>query len=135
MALKTLTKAERQSVHDRFGGHCSYCGTQLLAGWHVDHLQAIKRNSYWDRGKRCFVYDGTCKHPERDQLDNCMPACASCNINKRDFSLEGFRKFITNLITSLNRDSVQYKIAKRYGLVIEKVNPIKFYFETYKTKK
>lgn len=133
--MKELTKSERQAVHDRYNGKCAYCGVELLKGWHVDHLKAVRRNSYWSRTKNCFVYDGTCKHPERDVLDNCMPACASCNINKRDFSLEGFRKFVTNLMVSLNRDSVQYKIAKRYGLIVEKVKPIVFYFETFKSDK
>jgi hypothetical protein len=31
----------------------------------------------------------------------------------------------------LNEVSTQYKIAKRYGLVVETIKPIKFYFEEY----
>ena len=129
--VKNLTKAERQQVHDRFGGKCSYCGDPLVKGWHVDHLKAIKRTSYWNKKLKRFVNTGNCNRPEHDTMDNLMPSCASCNINKRDLSLEGFRKFITNLIVSLNRDSVQYKIAKRYGLVKETSIKVKFWFETY----
>ncbi|WP_460916053.1 hypothetical protein, partial [Spirosoma areae] len=33
-------------------------------------------------------------------------------------------------VKSLNRDSTQYKIAKRYGFIEEIQKPVVFYFET-----
>lgn len=60
-----------------------------------------------------------------------MPACASCNINKHSMSVEEFRKLVGGFITSLNRDSTQYKIAKRYGFIVEIEKPVVFYFETF----
>ena len=47
-------------------------------------------------------------------------------------SLEKFRALVSGFIVSLNRDSTQYKIAKRYGLIKEDIKPVSFYFETYK---
>lgn len=110
-------RKERDIIFNKFGGKCAYCGCDLLKGWHVDHLKPVVR------------YRNSYKHPERDAIENKMPACASCNINKRDLSLEEFRSLIKNFITSLNRDSVQYKIAKRYGLIYETSMPVVFYFE------
>ena len=46
-------------------------------------------------------------------------------------SLEEFRDLISGFIRSLNRDSTQYKVARRYGLIVEAVQPVVFYFEQY----
>lgn len=67
--------------------------------------------------------------PNRDCFENCMPACASCNINKHQMSLEDFRNLISGFMKHLNERNTQYKIAKRYGLVQEVDKEIKFYFE------
>jgi 5-methylcytosine-specific restriction endonuclease McrA len=117
-----MTKKERQQVHDKYGGRCAYCGEHLVKGWHVDHIEALDR---W-------------AHEDRSHL-NCManynPACASCNINKHSASLEDFRRLIGGFIPSLNKYSTQYKLAKRYGLVVETDKPVVFYFETLKPTK
>ena len=75
------------------------------------------------------VLDGY-THPERLNIDNQMPACASCNINKHSMTLEDFRRAIQNFMKHLNEVSTQYKIAKRYGLIQETAKPVIFYFET-----
>lgn len=123
-------KEERLFIYNKFGGKCYLCGVELNGHFHVDHKEAIKRNSIYDRTKGCYVYAGSCLKPELDVLGNKNPSCSSCNINKRDFSIEAFRRLIQGFVVSLNRDSTQYKIAKRYGLIQEDIKPIKFYFET-----
>lgn len=65
-------------------------------------------------------------------MDNFMPACASCNINKHALKLEDFRQLVEGFMKHLNERNTQYKIAKRYGLVIEQEKRIVFYFEQYK---
>ncbi len=60
-----------------------------------------------------------------------MPACASCNINKHAMKLEDFRQLVAGFMKHLNERNTQYKIAKRYGLVIEQEKPVIFYFEQY----
>lgn len=124
-----MTKKDRQKVFDRYGGRCAYCGCQLTKGWHVDEMLPIRRNHTWDITNSKWVQAG-CLHPERLNLANQMPACASCNISKHSDSLESFRRLVAGFIDSLNNYSTQYKIAKRYGLVVEQPKEIVFYFET-----
>ena len=115
-----MKKVDRQMIFNKYAGHCAYCGCELPERWHIDHIKPVRRN----------LFDGTMKHPENDVEENLMPSCPSCNINKHSLSLEEFRKLISGFINSLNRDSTQYKIAKRYGLVEEIDKPVVFYFET-----
>ncbi len=129
--LTMATQKQRELLFNKYGGKCAYCGCELVKGWHIDELEPIRRNKKWDRKKRKWVYDGTCKHPDRLHIDNQMPACASCNINKHAMSLEEFRRLVGGFLTSLNRDSVQYRVAKRYGFIHEVSKPVVFYFESY----
>lgn len=125
-----MNKKDRQKVFDKYDGKCAYCGVNLSKGWHVDHINPIKRDSEWNSTKRKFEQKGTCKNPENDVIDNYNPSCASCNIQKNSFTLEEFRKNIKQFVNSLNSYSTQYKFAKRYGLVEETDKEVKFYFET-----
>ncbi|GAB3888930.1 HNH endonuclease signature motif containing protein [Spirosoma agri] len=124
------TKKERELIVAKYGGRCAYCGCELVKGWHVDEVKPIRCKKKWDPIKRKWIHDGTCRYPKRLHIDNQNPSCASCNINKHAMSLEDFRKLIGGFLTSLNRDSTQYRIAKRYGLVVENEKPVLFYFET-----
>lgn len=116
-----LTKQQRQSLHAKYDGCCAYCGDMLPDRWHAHHIDSIVRN-WWN---------GTCEHPDRQTLANFNPSFPSCNIIKSSQSLEAFRKAIRGFITSLNRDSTQYKFAKRYGLIKEQEIEVKFYFEKH----
>lgn len=149
-----MKKADRQAIFDKYGGKCAYCGCVLEKGWHVDELEPCRRRydfvaghwnidvrgmndeqceaagAKWIEGRDVFVgYE----HPERLRIDNQMPACASCNINKHSSSLEEFRAMISGFMRHLNEVNTQYKIAKRYGLVTEDIKPITFYFETFQS--
>lgn len=115
-----MNAKDRETIRLKYGGKCAYCGCELVKGWHVDHIEPIRRN---DKAPPC--------HPERENFDNYNPACASCNINKHSLSLEEFRRMIYGFITHLNTVNTQYKIAKRYGLVRETESPVVFYFETF----
>ena len=126
-----MNKKDREIVYNKFNGHCAYCGCKLEKGWHVDELLPIKRNRKYVYNKRKWIYDGTCEYPERLNVNNQMPSCASCNINKHSMSLEEFRKLIEGFMSYLNNKNTQYKIAKRYNLIKENIKPIIFYFETY----
>jgi hypothetical protein len=145
---------DRETVFNKFGGKCAYCGEELQKGWHVDEIEPVIRNrkaipagwyhkvtkehrSIFDIDKkdeyewkdRRYVSDG-CVYPERFNLANQMPSCASCNINKHSGTLEEFREAIMGYMKHLNGINTQYKIAKRYGLVVETNIEVKFYFET-----
>ena len=114
-----LTKQQRAELRNKYDGRCAYCGCELSDRWHADHIEPVVRN-WWD---------GTCKNPHNHVLENLNPSCPSCNIVKSSMSLDAFRKVIGGFITSLNRDSTQYKFAKRYGLLEEKEIEVKFWFE------
>ena len=126
-----MNKKERRSVFDKFGGHCAYCGCKLPQGWHKDHVKPIRRKLNYDTGKQKVLSTGKCRYPKRECAENYFPACASCNINKHSLSVDDFRKLINGFITSLNRDSTQYRVARRYGLVQETEKPVVFFFENY----
>lgn len=127
-----MKKADRQKIFNKYGGKCAYCGCELTKGWHVDEIEPVRRNwtREWDaqKGKHTRKIIGAV-HPERFNIDNQNPACASCNINKHSDSLEQFRANISAYMKHLNEISTQYKIAKRYGLIKETGIEVKFYFE------
>lgn len=147
---------DREIIFNKYEGRCAYCGNELQKGWHVDEIEPyIRKRKYvpahwddkskplcedesdyknskyrqWIEGK--WVFDGY-EFPERLHVGNQNPSCASCNINKHGMDLESFRNSILAFMKHLNNISVQYKIAKRYGLVKEDIKPVVFYFETFK---
>lgn len=85
----------------------------------MDHFLPVVR--HLNTGE--FIYK------ERDCEENLVPSCASCNRDKSSMPLESWRRIIKGHIVSLNRDSTQYKIAKRYGLISEPDIEVKFWFE------
>lgn len=132
-----MNKRERKIIFDKYGGKCAYCGCELQKGWHVDEIEPVRRiyESVWvggnnmKNGKWVRKFVGY-SNPEKMCIENQNPACASCNINKHSDSLENFRALITGFKNHLNQINTQYKISKRYGLVIEVDKPVVFYFET-----
>lgn len=112
-------KQEREVVFNKYNGRCAYCGCELEKVWHIDHKEPLVRD----------IITLKEKYPERKHIDNLMPSCASCNINKHSLPLESFRNLIKGFMKHLNEVNTQYKIAKRYGLVSENDIEVKFYFE------
>lgn len=129
------SKKQREIIFNKYGGKCAYCGVELEKGWHVDEIEPVRRNYKWNKEKRTYETDkdNPFCHPERMHIGNQNPACASCNINKHNLSLEEFRNLIQGFMKHLNEVSTQYKLAKRYGLVTETNIKVIFYFETKKS--
>ena len=115
MNRKRLSKSERKKIYESLNGHCAYCGCKLKIGaMHVDHKEPLANGG-------------------SDTLCNMLPACRSCNHRKGSSSVESFRGQVEKFVAVLERDSVTYKNAVRFGLVIPNPHKVKFYFE--KTKK
>lgn len=112
-------RQEREYLFNKTNGKCGYCGEPLEKGWHVDHVKPVVRHPFTK------VMD----YPERDCLENKIASCPSCNINKSSDSVDGFRRRIAMGVESMNKRMVQYKMAKKYGLVEETGIKVKFYFE------
>lgn len=126
----SLGKAERATLFERFDGRCAYCGESLGARWCADHVEPVIRETRYQKGKG-FVQTGAVLHPQRDTLENMMPACSPCNIHKGAHSLEGWRQELGRLLGVLDRNYPTYRMAKRMGLVAEATEavPVRFYFE------
>ena len=111
---KPIPKSVRKQVYAKYNGHCAYGGCELeYKDMQVDHV--IPLNGWSEQGT--------------DTVDNMLPACRSCNHYKSRSTLEGFRKMVEAMPDTLMRDSVTYKNAVRFGLVIPNKQPITFYFE------
>ena len=114
MNRKTIAKAVREKVHQKYGGRCAYCGKEIdYKDMQVDHL--IPLEGYREKGT--------------NDLDNLMPACRRCNHYKRANNLEGWRKMIEQILEKLKRDSYIYRVALDYGLIEPKPHKVYFYFE------
>lgn len=120
-----LTKAEREIVKSMFDGHCAYCGVELGERWHVDHIEAIIRNTYRKQSGAPDIL-----RPNNHRMDNLFPACISCNIDKGAQSVESFREWIRMHLSSLHRQA-NFKNVMRHGLIVETGAPIVFYFERF----
>ncbi len=145
-----MTKKEREQIRNKFSNRCYLCGCQLGKSFHIDHIEPVGRRRkyipghYEDKdgnhvyvnmtgdlkyvqGK--YILDGY-DYPDRLVTSNLNPACASCNINKHQMSIEQFREQIKGFLNHLNNHSTQYKLSRRYGLVEQTDKPVVFYFET-----
>ncbi len=119
-------KIDRKSIHEKFGGHCSYCGKVLqIEKMQVDHFVPVFR------GWKNEVLEGFGMERGNDQEDNLFPSCARCNRWKSTWNIEQFRTEVSLQIQRLNERSNNYRMAKDFGLVIETQSDVKFFYETY----
>ena len=110
----------RKTVYQKYGGRCAYCGEEItLEQMQVDHIEPLHR--------------GRMQLPEEIErlthIDNLNPACGPCNHRKRTHPLEEFREEIAEQVRRLRRDSNQFRLAERFGLVEAKETPVIFWFE------
>lgn len=124
-----LTKSQRAALRQKFSGRCAYCGQELGPRWHADHFEPVQRQSAWDNKKKKLVATGECGAAEHDNLENLMPACPACNIDKSVLSLEEWREKLQRATDVLTRNSPTYRHAVRFGLVQETNAKVMFYFE------
>lgn len=129
-----MGKADREMLRNKFGGCCAYCGTALPDRWHADHFEPVRRelHSVTIPGTRTYrLVSGKPTRPELDTIENMMPACPPCNINKHSMGIEAWRQAIANSINVLNTNNSTYRFAKAFGLLVETAEPVRFYFETF----
>ncbi|HGO6126547.1 HNH endonuclease [Burkholderia cepacia] len=128
--MSRLTKAQREQLRSKYDGRCAYCGDPLSEHWHADHFEPVRRDLKLvetDRGYRWR--SGPPTRPEFDVVENFMPSCAPCNIDKHAMSLEAWRAKLSRTLEVLNKNYPTYRHARRFGLVAEIASPIVFYFE------
>jgi len=117
---KTISKAVRSQVLNRFNGLCGYCGNKPDK-LQVDHIIPHARGYQYER-----------KGIDLDDISNLMPACARCNNYKISYSLEEFRTMIGRSIELARKNCVNFRNAERFALItISPMEKIVFYFEKH----
>ena len=124
MSLR-LTKAQRATLRGKYDGLCAYCGAPLGDRWHADHFEAVLRGY----APATPENPQGILRPERDVIENLMPACAPCNLDKMSYTLEQWRAKLSRSIESLLRYSSTFRHAQRFGLVAATAAPVVFHFE------
>ncbi len=115
---RKLTPNERRAVYQKMNGRCAYCGCELsMKTMTVDHVIPLAH------------------HGGKDNIDNMLPACRSCNHYKSTLTLEKFRAAVERFPAVLARDSVTYRNAVRFGVVKPAPHKVKFYFERQEENK
>ena len=121
---KAISKAMRQQVYDSLNGHCGYCGCKITyKEMQVDHIEAV------------YLHEeelNAGQAQEINSIENYMPACRMCNFYKSTMTIEDFRKQLGKLLSRLEKVFI-FRLAKKYGLIKETQEPIKFYFEGVRT--
>lgn len=116
---KVISKKMREAVYKKYGGRCAYCGKEIeYKDMQIDHLIPIQRERF-----------GRYNEEQIECFENYMPTDRACNHYKRAHSLETFRKYIEEIPKKLDHYSYIYRIGKKYNLVEEHSQKIKFYFE------
>jgi hypothetical protein len=107
---------DRETVFNKFGGKCAYCGEELQKGWHVDEMEPVIRNrkaipAGWyhkvtKEHRSIFDIDKKTNTIKIDMFlmvvfipKDCWTKCLvrSCNINKHSGTLEEFREAIMGI--------------------------------------
>lgn len=107
---------------DKCGGRCAYCGEEItLKDMQVDHIIS-QRNFYIGRRDKRPAY-------EAHDIQNLNPSCRRCNNFKGGMTIEELRVELGRQVERARRDSVNFRMAEKYGLIQAKERPIVFYFE------
>jgi len=131
-----MIKPDRQTIYDKFHGHCAYCGDPIhITKMQVDHI-ICKANFEMtiQTGWKIPVFLRHLTIDDLNHIDNLFPSCGFCNNWKNGFDIETFREELGEQINRLKKQSANYRMAKRYGQVMEMIKPIVFYFELIEAK-
>lgn len=115
---KGIKKTDRIKVHEKYNGHCAYCGKIIeYNDMQVDHIRPYRE---W--------IDALVEGENIDSLSNLNPSCKRCNHYKRSLNLEKFRNYIKTLHERIAKDYI-VKVGLDYGIV--NISPFdgEFYFE------
>jgi len=116
---RTDNKKIRELIRKKYNNHCAYCGCILTDNnYTIDHISPRRRD-------RLAALRGS------DDVVNFNPCCKSCNSSKSVYSIEKWREEIELKYSRLIRDSSQFRLLVRFGLV-KKHNEVIFYFEKHK---
>lgn len=100
---------------------CIECGQRIqYKDMQVDHVKSVFANT---------DISHTMTEEEMYSEKNLLPACRQCNFYKSSGNLESFREALTNTLMRNLQETFQYRLAIKYGLIQEHIEPVQFYFE------
>ena len=118
---KAIPKKIRLAVYEKCNRRCAYCGCALeYKDMQVDHVKPVYPNTD-------LRQDMT--EEEMYSEKNFLPACRQCNFYKSSMKLEKFRDRLTTTMIENLRKNFNYRLALKYGLIEEHIEPVQFYFE------
>lgn len=119
---KVIPKKTRIALYEKYNHKCAYCGCDLeYKDMQVDHIKSVYANTDFKQ---------TMTEEEIYSEENLFPACRQCNFYKSTMTLENFRKRIRITMMNNLRKDFGYRLALKYGLIVENPKDIVFYFET-----
>lgn len=129
-----ISKKDRETIKQKFGGKCAYSGTLLKEDWQVDHVEPLIRN--W--------YDNTVMREDNHNIDNMFPVQKIINHYKGSLDLNTFRTWYLGGLherlkklpknpkveKSIKRKRYLLEVAQLFGISEGKPFSGTFYFET-----
>lgn len=118
---KPIPKKLRMMLWNMYDHRCAYCGCELeYKDMQIDHVKSIYTNT--DIHKNMT-------EEEAYSTNNLLPACRQCNFYKSSMDIETFRKRLTTTLMENLTKTFQYRLALKYGLIEEHIEPVTFYYE------
>lgn len=122
-----FSKSTRESVFNKYDGHCAYCGCELkLSNYHIDHIHP----------KSGYIQVENGKPVSPNRIENLNPSCRACNTYKHFYSINEFRMYLKQMFESrqdyLFKSNTKFELAKKFGVITVLEWDGLFYFERVK---
>lgn len=124
----TGSKAQREALWHKYSGRCAYCG-ESLTKMHADHMEPVQRRNTDPWGRPLPIEERRLMRPERNVVENMMPACGPCNISKGGYTIKEWRSLLARSHEIVAREKSIFRAAVRLGVISVSDQPVIFYFE------
>jgi hypothetical protein len=111
---KNVVKVDRHAVYAKYNNNCAYCGNRLeFKDMQVDHF--VPKTKFQGEGA--------------DELENLMPSCKECNMDKGNMLIDEWRERLHNASETVKSSKILAS-ALKFNMIEIKPFDGKFYYET-----
>jgi hypothetical protein len=111
---ETAIKVDRHAVYAKYNNNCAYCGNRLeFKDMQVDHF--VPKTKFQGEGA--------------DELENLMPSCKECNMDKGNMLIDEWRERLHNASETVKSSKILAS-ALKFNMIEIKPFDGKFYYET-----